>query len=116
MHGCMNKIYRKLYFFAFLFTNFFSTTPSKNESTLSECTRDASLVCTYFYSLLFCSLFSLRTQRDIHCFKFMERNKWCLLNEKQSRIQQNLETMSISPSSTSYQGIITYKTFWPHQN
>ena len=53
MHGCMDKVHMKLYFFAFLFTNFFSTTPSKNESTLSECTRDASLVCTYFYSLVF---------------------------------------------------------------
>ena len=111
MHGCMDKVHMKLYFLPFYLLIFFSTTPSKNESTLSECTRDASLVCTYFYSLLFCSLFSLRTQCDIHCFKFMERTKWCLLNEKQSRIQQNLETMSISPSSTSYQGIIMYKIF-----
>jgi len=46
----------------------------------------------------------------------MEGTKWYLLNEKQSRIQQNLETMSISPSSTSYQGIIMYKKILPHQN
>jgi len=111
MHKCMNACIKFIGSFCFFpfYLLIFSTTPSKNESALSECTRDASLVCIYFYSLLFCLLFYLRTQCDIHCFKFMEKTKRCLLNEKQSRIQQNLETMSISPSSTSYQGNIMYK-------
>jgi len=41
----------------------------------------------------------------------MEKTKLYLLNERQSRVQQNLDTMLVSPSSVSYQGIIMHKIF-----
>ena len=91
-------------FFLFFFYYFTSTTPFRSEPVLRDRTCDASLVCIWLYSsfilsfcfvlfsffffLVICYLFSSRAQRDINCFKFMEKTKWYLLNERQSRVQQ----------------------------
>jgi len=77
MHKCMDAWIKCIggFIFCLLLINFFSTTPSKNESALSECTRDASLVSTYFYSFLsvYYSLYELSVI-------FIALNLWRELN------------------------------------
>ena len=102
--------------FHFFYIFFTSTTPFRSEPALRDHTCDATFMDLFvfyppFSFQIICYLFSLRAQRDINCFKFMEKTKWCLQNKRQSRVQQNLDTMSVSPSSVSYQGIIMHKIF-----